>query len=152
MMLRARGLSGLIWVFTRAQTTKWGVDRHNIVLSGHQSSQLPPDKLRGLFVPSSSSDRVKFNHRKISCEKICLMIETLNWCKRWVVESGVRWSVFGIENKKWSLVRWLMPAAWHQFLLSASSVGGSWHFTTTFPHFWTRAGKMCLKIIDFLEF
>ena len=83
---------------TRAQTTKWGVDRHNIVLSAHQSSQLPPDKLRGLFVPSSSSDRVKFNHRKISCEKICLMIKTLNWCKRWVVESGVE--VIGIWNRE----------------------------------------------------
>ena len=104
MMLRARGLSGSdlsfypVLIPTRAQTTKWGVDRHNIVLSAHQSSQLPPDKLRGLFVPSSSSDRVKFNHRKISCEKICLMIKTLNWCKRWVVESGVE--VIGIWNRE----------------------------------------------------
>ena len=103
----ARGLSGSdlsfypVLITSRAQTTKWGVDsldRHNIVLSGHQSSQLPPDKLRGLFVPSSSSDRVKFNHRKISCEKICLMIETLNWCKRWVVESEVE--VIGIWNRE----------------------------------------------------
>ena len=107
MMLCARGLSGSdlsfypVLITSRAQTTKWGVDsldRHNTVLSGHQSSQLPPDKLRGLFVPSSSSDRVKFNHRKISCEKICLMIETLNWCKIWVVESEVE--VIGIWNRE----------------------------------------------------
>ena len=107
MMLCARGLSGSdlsfypVLITSRAQTTKWGVDsldRHNTVLSGHQSSQLPPDKLRGLFVPSSSSDRVKFNHRKISCEKICLMIETLNWCKRWAVESEVE--VIGIWNRE----------------------------------------------------
>ena len=97
---------GLIWVFTRSlcshQAHTWhrpqnGAWTDNIVLRRHQSSQLPPDKLRGLFVPRRSSDRVKFNHRKISCEKTCLMTETLIQCKRWVVESGVE--VIGIWNR-----------------------------------------------------
>ena len=97
---------GLIWVFTRSlcshQAHTWhrpqnGAWTDNIVLRRHQSPQLPPDKLRGLFVPRRSSDRVKFNHRKISCEKTCLMTETLIQCKRWVVESGVE--VIGIWNR-----------------------------------------------------
>ena len=95
---------GLIQVFTRSrhitsdptQTTKWGVDRRNIVLRGHQSSRLPPDKLRGLFVPPRYSDRVKSNHGQISSEKMW-RLKFVNQCNRWVVESGVE--VIGIWNR-----------------------------------------------------